>query len=92
MQREFLEETGLDIDGWEKVALMSSSQWIVHAYAAFDAQMQFARTTTDEPVGIYNVRDLLKLDVVPSLNFLIPLALHDGVQKPVRFIFKDWVP
>ncbi len=73
MKREFSEEAGDFIERWEYYCTMNYPESIVYFFRLFgDYQIT---TKTDEKVGWYSVNNLPD-NVIPNLNFLIPLALY----------------
>lgn len=86
MDREFTEEAGVAGISWQKVAVLTHTQWVVHFFSAYVEHEVFdsARTTTDEPIVRVNVADLPHRKMIPNLRVLIPLALDQtGIVKPV---------
>jgi len=73
MRREFLEESGIDIQIWEQFCKLHHQGRIIHYYRHLgDYPIQ---TTTDEVVGWYKVSMLATLPIISNLLWLIPLAL-----------------
>jgi 8-oxo-dGTP diphosphatase len=87
--REFLEETGIKTEpsDWLHYALCEGPDWHMHCYVAFSDDVLDCRTTTDEPVSVEEVSDLLgTIAVSPDiaakdLIALIGLALQAGVRE-----------
>ncbi len=76
MQREFLEEAGVDVKGWHVFNhLMTDFAHVDFLVAHRNANL---RTMTDETVSWYNINGIWQRDlpVVANLNFLIPMALY----------------
>jgi 8-oxo-dGTP diphosphatase len=84
MQREFLEETGLNISSWYPLVEMHADTWMVTFFAAV-GNVSTVASVTDERVGNFLV-DSLPSNVIPNLRWLIPLALDNsnGLLKPVQ--------
>lgn len=83
MVREFYEETGVDTEPnrWERYARLTGLHSGVDFFRFFDSSISAVRTTTDEPVDIYWVTDVLRDDdVLPNLKFLIPMALEPKIK------------
>lgn len=93
MQREMLEETGLDIppEAWSHFTTLSgvesdgSGHFSIHFYAVCTERLHQVRTCTDEEVVIYKVTQLPELVqfglAVDNLAWLVLLAadhLRDG--------------
>jgi 8-oxo-dGTP pyrophosphatase MutT (NUDIX family) len=85
MRREFLEETGVDIDSWKKFAVLRGPKSIDHEdgefavsyYVAFSDYAYNCRTKTREEVFIFNVlyATMHPDDMLPNLRWAIPMAL-----------------
>lgn len=73
MRREFLEETGAVVAAWRQFACLNFSQGTVFFYTAIEDRD--IRSTTDEVVAWYALRDLPALPLIPNLRWLIPLAM-----------------
>jgi 8-oxo-dGTP diphosphatase len=74
MQRECLEETGLDWPQWEEFCVLSDERgWQIHFLWA-RGPITNATKTTDEQPEIVKVSPLPP-DVIPNLRWLIPMAL-----------------
>lgn len=85
MQREFKEETGLDIYAWNKAVDLYGNGWLVHFFYAH-GNLQHAQSMTDEEVNIYDTQEVITrsaLTVIPNLRYLIPLCLDKDITKPV---------
>lgn len=78
MVREFTEETGVTVTGWHHFATISWSDGVTFFYRSLTdgAALDRVRTTTDEAVEIHRVDALGGEQTVPSLAFLLPLALY----------------
>jgi 8-oxo-dGTP diphosphatase len=82
MMREFKEEAGVPVMGWERFASLTWDEGIVHFFRAFNTEaLGQTRTMTDEPIERHEVHTLgapgLGRDaVVPNLLWLVPLAAH----------------
>ena len=76
MQREFQEETGVDINEWEEFAVLNGSDYIVHFFKANSFYYLNVKPTTDEKIGIYSVSEIGKLKVIPNLSWLIPMSIE----------------
>lgn len=80
MTREFLEETGIYIDEWKCLGIMGTKDsWEVNLFAAASEKVLEAKTTTEEEVLVFTLKEALELepkDSIRSLTWLINLA-HD---------------
>lgn len=74
MEREFKEETGQEINTWERVCVMESKDWIVHVFRAFKSNIFDFVSMTDEVVGI-DIVSCLDRRCLPGLRWLIPMCL-----------------
>ena len=76
MAREFREEAGVDVDGWEKFLTLrdAGGAWFVHFFRAFFPIYGKLESLTDEPVDLFWPSDLRNIDPVPNLFWLVPLA------------------
>lgn len=81
MTREFFEEAGVRIEGWNQFAVMQGSDWMVHCFRAFDdAALRAVRSMTDEQVERHYTGDIMQARVISNLTWLIPLALDRGSE------------
>lgn len=82
MRREFREETGVDLDGWEHYATVMDAEHdtVIHFYRLFvnAATLRRVRTMTDEAIETHMVAHVLdgSEEILPNLNWLLPLALY----------------
>lgn len=73
MQREFIEEAGVEVEGWQEFALLKVQDGQVHFFVAHgDYEI---KSMTDEEVGWFDTATLQKLPLIQNLEWLIPLAL-----------------
>ena len=87
MTREFNEETGLTILDWKKFCILTDEEtYEVHCYFSF-SDME-PKTMTDEEVIWYNI-NCLPTDIIPNLNWLIPMALSFDKIKCETYIVKE---
>lgn len=86
MVREFREETGLDIakDLWRKFCILhgveaNGDPYQVHFYVTnlemTTLWLKDLSSKTDEVVGWYFVKLLLRENIIPNLEWIIPMAL-----------------
>lgn len=81
MRREFLEETGLDVAGWEEIVwLLCNGRDAVTFFRAFGPPhlLDEAASMTDEPIEVHRITDLLRpgAGTIPNLRWLLPFAAH----------------
>lgn len=87
--REFEEEAGVHTEAseWLRFAQCEGPDWSMHCFVAFDEQALDCHSTTDEPISIEDVGDLLaaianKPELAsPDLIALVGLALQTGVRE-----------
>lgn len=87
--REFGEEAGVRTEpsDWMRFAQCEGPDWLMHCFVAFDDQALDCHTTTDEPISIEDVGQLLTSIAnnpelaAPDLIALIGLALQAGVRE-----------
>lgn len=99
MTREFNEETGCYVVGWELFATLvceserhkgapdSGQPYQVHFFRAFaDADLwSVVRTQTEEEVHVVRWEDIVWLNALPNLSWLIPMALNMDKDSAERF-------
>jgi 8-oxo-dGTP diphosphatase len=81
MIREFKEETGLLIDYWRLYAAIRGVSYTIYFYSAVSLEFDAAKTTTDEMILDFAVKEIPKLKTVPNLIWLVPMALDKYVQN-----------
>lgn len=83
MRREFLEETGVDVEDWEPFCVLDDQKhrFEVTYYRAFGSQIDACKTTTDEEVEVHQVAAVFSLPVVHNLSWLVPMALDEQVTS-----------
>ena len=79
MARECLEETGLTLD-WERRGLLKGTNldgrpFECHLFYAYSDQILGFRQNEDEILGLFVPEELHALEIVHSLDFLIPFGL-----------------
>lgn len=86
MIREFEEETGYSTNRlqWRRLVKLigwnGSEEWKVYFFYTFDNNIEKLKTVEDEKIEIHNTIDLYKLDVIPNLLWLIPMALTESTR------------
>lgn len=90
MQREFKEETGADVVGWQKFATLFHSGHVVEFFVAYrDVSLS---SPTAEKVDWYDVNDISNLPVIGNLKWLIPLAADpDSVTAIIKDKTTPWI-
>ncbi len=83
MVREFKEETGHDVDGWEEFAQITGVEWKVHFFRTVASEkLKFPKGDV-EPVSWYRIDSMFKLDTIPNLRWLVPFADNQSVTTPI---------
>lgn len=77
MRREFLEETGLEINDWKLFCTYQGPGYFVYFYKSFSDKLDKIKTMTDEIVSVFDLNSLNDL-TIPNLKWLIPLALDSN--------------
>ncbi len=83
MQREFLEEAGVDISNWTPFCLLSGDDFEVHFFSHFSDDVYKVRTMEAEQVLYHSTKAIAFMDVIPNLKWLVPMALDRGVVTKV---------
>lgn len=73
MIREFFEETGVQVDSWERFCVLEGYDWTVHFYWA-TGDMSKLKSTTDEKISVHYLSELDELNVIANLRWLVPMA------------------
>lgn len=97
MVREFQEETGVTIRGWDHFLDLQWEEGLVHFFRAFRPRehLERCRTTTDESVERHVVHRLNEpgdglLCVTPNIQWLVPLAAHQhDTYQPITVVEKS---
>lgn len=79
MVREFSEEAGMHITDWQELLQLTGPDWRGHFFRAF-GNIDQARNMTDEALEIVTARQL-PTQVLPNLNWIIPMMLDEGVAR-----------
>lgn len=89
MEREFLEETGVEIKDWKLFCEYTGKDYIVYFFKAFSLEYDKVKSKTDEEVDVYKVSELnwdmkdidrLRNRTIDNLKWLIPLALDSKIN------------
>lgn len=83
MRREFLEETGVDVENWEPFCVLNDEkhEFEVTYYRAFGSNLADCKTVTDEEVEVCQVAAVFSMPVVHNLSWLVPMALDQQVTN-----------
>lgn len=80
MRREFQEETGLDLDGWEHFATVKGQDWgsvFFYRLTVEPDVLSQVRTVEDEEIVVIYEWDLWEHAHLPNLRWLLPLAQYE---------------
>lgn len=81
MRREFLEETGADVEKWRPYAIIRWRGGLIHCFVSHG---DFSVTSaTVEEVRWYDVSEIPTLPTIPKLRWLVPLALDEIVTSMI---------
>lgn len=82
MRREFAEETGTDIDGWQQFVRMRFPSAGITFYRRWAEPfvLDELRTMTDERVALAPVANINDFLIIPNLAWLVPLAAYTADQ------------
>lgn len=84
MHREFCEETGYAVGGWQRFCTLSGRDFKVYFYFLHDdpeALYATTQSTHDETIEVHFVAKVLADDwykCIPHVRWLIPMALEQG--------------
>lgn len=84
MVREFKEETGVTTfaSQWSRIGEIIGYNWHVDVFKMFCDNTENLSQQTDEEVAWYEVESVLGTDeLIPNLNYLIPMALDDKLGE-----------
>jgi len=82
--REFKEEADLEVRNWEHYCTLSySGDCILYFFAANIAPNSRIKSNTEEIVNWYPLKQLDKLNVIPILRWLIPMAKYNLTHEHV---------
>ncbi len=78
------EETGVVTrpTSWTEIVTLRGDEWEINYYFAIVGALENARSMTKNSVSLEQPL-VLPYNLMPSLRWLIPLALDDGVVKPL---------
>jgi 8-oxo-dGTP diphosphatase len=89
MRREFREETGVDIKTWREFASLQDERgWLVRFYWAVGNPYECMQVTDEKP-SVRLVDDLPE-NIIPNLQWLIPMALSMERERCDEFIIREF--
>lgn len=74
MARECHEESGLQLDDWQPVCVLSGKGFEVHVFMAHEEFIGLAMSASDEPIDSFQITNL-PYAVIPNVRWLIPMCL-----------------
>ena len=89
MRREFLEETGMDVEHWNQYVTLTGEGFTVHFFHARSHDPFLVKSTTDETVRVYEIENLSRLQTIPNLQWLIPCALNMPNERVRNFTITE---
>ena len=93
MQREFREETGLDIyaSNWRRYGKMHGNGWECDLFSCFTDAYRFVETKEEEEIRIVDTDEVINstIPTISNLPWLISLALDDMFGNNTGRIFAD---
>ena len=90
MRREFREEAGLYVDGWNLfLQLHGDGGYVVDFYWAISEHIELVSTIEDEEVRVFYLREIAeRAETVPNLRWILPMAIgfsRDNVAAYIIF-------
>jgi 8-oxo-dGTP pyrophosphatase MutT (NUDIX family) len=92
MAREFEEESGVRIlaEWWHSFAMITSDSFTINCFSSRSVQIDDVKKTTEEPVWIFNVEEVLRTSplregICPDLRWLIPMAMRTELYGDVYY-------
>lgn len=83
MIREFGEETGLLIHEWEMFCQVKHRGNLTYFFRSFaESSVEHVSGQEAEKIAAYPVSEIVELNTMPNLNWLIPMAL-DGAANAI---------
>ncbi|MCK5607684.1 NUDIX domain-containing protein [Candidatus Pacearchaeota archaeon] len=89
MRREFREETGIDIETWQRAMQFTCKGGTVFVYKAITQEndtLWQAESRTDETVDIFSVTDIHGKRVLDNIRWMVPMLL-DNIEFPINFSY-----
>ena len=84
MVREFQEEAGILVHEWEMFCQVSNQGNLTHFFRSFaDGNLDHISGQEAEKISAYPVSELDRLNTMPNLGWLIPMALDGAVLEAV---------
>lgn len=94
MRREFQEEAGVYISGWDYFLKLSGQQSVIHCFAYFDYwhTLDAVKTMEDEEIVVKPITSLNvggRNRTVPNVRWILPLMLQRENYLPITVDFHD---
>lgn len=91
MVREFYEETGADtsISDWNNFVRLEGNEFVVEFFYT-QGDLSKLKSTTDEEIVAFFIKDISPENAIPNLTWLIPMAKTMESERAVKFTIKEW--
>lgn len=83
MRRECWEETGVDVDNFERFGTLMGADYTVALFRAFSFDAASVKQMEAEAVALHDAVDLPR--TIPNLRWLVPMALDDVVDATIDY-------
>jgi 8-oxo-dGTP diphosphatase len=80
MVREFEEETGVYLIGWQELGILEGPSYILHFFWAGNDHVLNVQTVTDEEVRVFPITELPDR-LMNNVRWMIPFILDGDVQS-----------
>lgn len=87
MLREFWEETGVAIEGWEQFLTLEGKYSEINVFALYSEELPEVKTCTDEKIRVVPFVDIGDNDTVSNLKWILPLMKQRSEYKPIHVNF-----
>jgi len=86
LTREFEEEAGLRVHGWEKFCEIKLRGDLTHFFRSFaGGPVGDVYGREEERISAYPVSEVARLNTMPNLRWLVPMALDGAVTARVEY-------
>lgn len=89
MNREFLEETGVEGLSWSQFCTLEFPEARVHFFRAFGVIRSCPESPTDEEIVNVQLGDLWLHETIPNIKWLIPMALSMDADRADSFTITE---
>lgn len=83
MRRECFEEGGVDIPekDWKHICELEGDDWMLDVYGVIVPSDIRLKTMTDEEIGLYDANNIMRLPVLSSVRYLIPMSFENMTNE-----------